>query len=154
MSSRLGTVLAGLFGVVIGLALSVGSAHAGNRPAELGHTLMRTGEVSRALNAVVADGGGLTMMTLDAGIGGNLVATRAGYERHLDSHGHFCPWTDGGCSDVLGSQAYGRPFSASTPATPAPYQFTTEASSVATKQVCFTPASGDATGICALFRMR
>ena len=151
MKTRLGFVA----GMAIGLVLAVAPAQAGNRPAELGLFSMLNGEVSRDLNAVVADGGGVTLMTLDAGIGCNLVSTGAVYEMHCDSAGHFCAWSDGGCSSAVSSQAYGRPVNASTPAAPAPYFFVTEAStSSATKQVCYTPASGDATGICALFRMK
>ena len=151
MKTRLGFVA----GMAIGLVLAVAPAQAGNRPAELGLFSMLNGEVSRDLNAVVADGGGVTLMTLDAGIGCNLVSTGAVYEMHCDSAGHFCAWSDGGCSSAISSQAYGRPVNASTPAAPAPYFFVTEAStSSATKQVCYTPASGDATGICALFRMK
>ena len=147
----------GLFaalGLVMGLALSFNTATAGNRPAELGLFSMLNGEVSRDLNVVVADAGGLTLMTLDAGIGCNLVSTGAVYEMHCNTAGHFCAWSDGGCSSSINSQAYGRPVNASTPAAPAPYYFVTEASSSTTKQVCYTPASGSVTGTCALFRMK
>jgi len=153
------TVRAGLAlaaGLLAGLVVSVAPARAENRPSETPLFQMLNGEVSRELNAVVADGGGLTLMTLDAGIGCNLVATGAVYEMHCDSPVHFCAWEDGGCSVAIGSQSYGRPVNASTPSSPSPYFFVTKSDPTvgATKQVCMTPASGDAQAICALFKLR
>jgi hypothetical protein len=156
MTSKHGLFLA--LGLVMGLALSFNSAEAGNRPTADNGFLMLNGEATRDLNASgggLADGGGLTLITLDAGIGCNLVATGGVYEMHCDSAGHFCSWSDGGCSNAIGSQAYGRPVNASTPTSPAPYFFMTQTDTTnTTKQVCVTPASGDATMTCALFRLR
>ena len=156
MTTRLGFVFAA--GLVMGLALAVTRAEAGNRPSELPLFSMLNGEVSRDLNAggggfPLADGGGLTLATHDAGIGCNLVATGAVYEMHCSAAGHFCPWSDGGCSSAIGSQAYGKPVNASVATAPAPYYFVTEASTTATKLVCVTP-SASAAMICAMFRMK
>lgn len=153
MTSRPNTIALAL-GIVLGLAASVSPVHAGNRPSETVLFQSLNGEVSRELNATVADGGGLSLMTLDAGIGCNMLATGAVYEMHCDSPGHFCPWGDGGCSTAIGSQAYGKPFNSSTPSAPAPLYFVTEASATATKLICVAPASGDATLTCATFRLR
>lgn len=146
-------------GIAMGLALSVTPAEAGTRPgSELGLFQILNGEVVRELNASgggFADGGGLSIVTLDAGIGCNTLATGAVYEMHCDSAGHFCPWGDGGCSNAIGSQAYGKPINASTPTAPAPFYFVLQGDSTnATKRVCVTPVSGDATMICAPFRLR
>ena len=150
MTKRIGLMFS--IGVVMGLALSVSAAYAGNRPTGAQLDTLSKGEPHRDLNTL--DGGGFSFWTIDAGIGCNLVATGALYELHCDSDGHFCPWTDGGCSFAIESQAYGRPFKASTPAAPNPYVFMTESSSTPTKQVCVMPASGDATITCAAFRMK
>lgn len=148
-------------GFMAGLVLSVHPAQAENRPTEVPMLQMLNGEVSRDLNlgegtSPLADGGGLTLMTLDAGIGCNTVRTGAVYEMHCDSPVHFCAWVDGGCSNAIGSQNYGRPVNSSTPASPAPYYFIAAPNSTAgaRKLVCITPASGDATAVCALFRMQ
>lgn len=148
-------------GVVLGLLLSVPAAQAENRPTELDLFQRLNGETYRDLNAggggfPLADGGGLSLMTLDAGIGCNTLRTGAVYEMHCDSPVHFCPWGDGGCSNAIGSQAYGKPVNASTPSAPFPFYFVVEgnATSGATKLICITPASGDATAICAPFRMK
>lgn len=155
--------LAGLiaFGFGLGLALTIPRAQAENRPSETPMFQLLNGEVSRDLNlgegsSGSADGGGLTLMTLDAGIGCNTVRTGTVYEMHCDSPVHFCAWGDGGCSTAIGSQNYGRPVNASTPAAPAPYYFISAPNSTAAarKQVCMTCATGDAQCICALFRMQ
>ena len=152
MKTRLGFVA----GVLLGLTLAVIPAQAGNRPAELGLFSMLNGEVSRDLNSVVLDGGGATLFSPDGSfIACNNVATGAVYEMHCNIAGHFCAWSDGGCSTAISSQAYGRPVNASTPAAPAPYFFVTEASTTsATKQVCYVPVAGSAAATCALFRMK
>lgn len=159
MTTRLGLVFA--LGLVMGLALSVTPAQAENRPAELGLFLMLNGEQSRTMNVLVADGGGLSLQSMDAGPGCNNVATGAVYEMHCSSAGHFCPWgNDGGaglavCGTTIGNVGYGRPVNASTPAAPAPFFFTTAAGGTgATKSVCIVPKSGDTNMTCALFRMR
>lgn len=129
----------------------------GNRPTADNAFLTLNGEVTRDLNTSasgLADGGGATLWTADAGIGCNAVATGAAYEMHCNTAGHFCAWSDGGCSSTIGSQAYGRPVAASTASSPAPYFFVTQTDTAnSTQQVCYTPASG-ATGTCALFRLR
>lgn len=140
-------------GLILGLGVSV--ATAGNRPTADNGFLMLNGEQTRDLNVTVADGGGLTLVTLDAGVGCNLVATGAVYEMHCNAAGYFCAWGDGGCSSAISSQAYGRPVNASTPTAPAPFFFMTQTDTTnATKQVCITPASGTVNMICAPFRLR
>lgn len=154
MTSRHNLLALGL-GLVLGLVLSIAPAHAGNRPSDGVMFQMLNGEVSRELNSLVADGGGLTLVTYDAGPGCGLVSTGAVYEMHCNAGAHFCGWNDGGCSSTIGSQAYGRPVAASTTSAPAPYFFMTQADTVnTTKLVCIAPASGNSTAQCALFRMR
>jgi hypothetical protein len=153
--------IAGAVGFVLALVVTIPSAQAANRPgSELNFFQILNGEQSRDLNAGaesggLADGGGITLMTLDAGIGCNALATGAVYEMHCDSAGYLCLWGDGGCSSAISSQAYGRPINSSTPNAPAPVFFTLQTDTTnATKLVCVTPASGDATMICAPFRLR
>lgn len=154
MTSRHNLIALGL-GVVLGLVLSVSDAHAGNRPSDGVMFQMLNGEVSREANALVTDGGGLSLWTVDAGPGCNTVATGAVYEMHCNAGAHFCVWGDGGCSSTIGSQGYGRPVAASSPSAPAPYFFVTQSDTTnATKQVCVAPASGSTSTTCALFRMR
>lgn len=154
MTSRLNLIALAL-GIVAGFVLSVSPVHAGNRPSDGVMFQMLNGEVSRELNVVVADGGGLTLWTVDAGPGCNRVATGAVYEMHCANAGHFCGWADAGCGSTIGSAQYGRPVAASSPSAPAPYFFMTQADTVnATQQVCVAPASGSASMTCALFRMR
>lgn len=148
-------------GIVMGLALSVTSAQANNRPTDGNLLGTLNGEVSRDLNAgggthPLADGGGLSIVTYDAGIGCNTLLTGAAYEMHCDSPVHFCPWGDGGCSSTIGSQNYGKPINSSTPSAPAPFYFVVQpdATQGATKLICITPASGDAIAVCAPFRLR
>lgn len=145
-------------GVVLGLIVSVSPSYAGNRPSETPLFQMLNGEVSRELNGTggsfpLADGGGLSVVTYDAGVGCQAVATGAVYEAHCSAAGHFCPWGDGGCSSAIGSQNFGKPVNASTATAPAPFWFVTEASTTSTKLVCVTP-SASASMVCALFRMR
>ena len=155
-------VLTFALGIVMGLALSIAPAQAGPRPSsELGLFSSLNGVQTRETNSLVADGGGLSLWSMDAGPGCNNVATGAVYEMHCNSAGHFCPWgSDGGaglafCGTTIGNVAYGRPVNASTPAAPAPYWFTTPTDlSSSTTNVCIVPKAGDLTMTCALFRMR
>lgn len=155
MTLRPNTIALAL-GVIVGFLFAVSPASAGPRPAGENATLQSlNGEVSRELNSLVADGGGLTLVTYDAGPGCGLVATGAVYEMHCNAGAHFCGWSDGGCSSTIGSQSYGRPVASSSPSAPAPYFFMTQPDTVnATKLVCIAPASGSSTAQCALFRMR
>jgi hypothetical protein len=162
MTTRLGFVFA--LGLVMGLALSIQPAQAETRPAELGLFTMLNGEVSREMNTSTggfADGGGLTLWSIDAGPGCNNVATGAVYEMHCNAAGRFCPWgTDGGaglafCGTTIGAVGYGKPVNASTETAPAPYWFVTAPGAQgATKNVCIVPAAGSVNMTCALFRMR
>lgn len=162
---KLAITMAFALGLGMGLALSITPAQAGPRPgSELDLFTRLNGEVTREVNGTgggLADGGGLSLITLDAGIGCNTVVTGKVYEMHCDSPVHFCPWgSDGGsafCSSNIALVAYGRPVNASTPSAPFPYFFTAAADSsslTATKSVCMTPATGDATAICALFQLK
>lgn len=156
MTTRIGFVFA--LGVAMGLVVAVTPAQAENRPSD-GVMFMRlNGEVSRDLNSLVADGGGLSLMALDAGPGCNTVRTGATYEMHCNAAGHFCAWADGGvsCSSTIAAVTYGRPVNASTPAAPYPYYFNTTGNPTAgsTETVCVAPASGNTSIICALFRMQ
>lgn len=161
-SPRLGFVLA--LGLVMGLALSFNSANAENRPAELGLFSQLNGEVSRGVNTAAggnADGGGLSLYSVDAGPGCNNVATGGVYEIHCNAAGHFCPWgSDGGaglafCGTTIGNLAYGKPIAASTPSSPAPFWYVAPAGDVgAVKNICIVPASGTLSMTCAVFRMR
>lgn len=153
-------ILSGALGFVLALAFVVTPAQAENRPyGELNFFQLLNGEVSRELNTgggsfPLADGGGLSIVTYDAGIGCNTVATGAVYEVHCNAAGHFCPWGDGGCSSAIGSQNYGRPINASTATAPAPYYFTAQPGATGTsKLICVTP-SASASMVCALFRMK
>lgn len=148
------------FGLVFVFALGV-LALGATRPSETPLFQMLNGTVSRESNPAsglpfqMADGGGLTMVTLDGGIACNTVATGRVYEMHCDSPGHFCGWPDGGCSASINSLAYGRPFNQSTPAAPVPYYFLTTGSlDTARTQVCAVPASGDTAITCALFLLQ
>lgn len=155
-------IIGAALGFMLALALNIPSAHAENRPSELGLFTMLNGEQSRELNASpYFDGGGLTLFSMDAGPGCNNVATGAVYEMHCNTAGHFCAWgSDGGtggsfCQTAIGSPSYGRPVNASTPAAPAPYWFTTKQGTQGeTRSVCIIPKAGDVTMTCALFRMR
>lgn len=156
---KLATTLAFALGLGMGLALSITPAQAGPRPgSELDLFTRLNGEVTREVNGTgggLADGGGLTLVTFDAGIGCNTLVKGKVYEMHCDSPVHFCPWGDGGCSATIGSQNYGRPVNASTPSAPYPYFFTlaSDSSAGSTKLVCITPATGDATAICVPFQL-
>lgn len=157
------TQLGFLAGIAIGLAVAVLPANAENRPAELPLFQSLNGEVMRDLNAgpgLAADGGGLTLWSMDAGPGCNTVRTGAVYEMHCNAAVHFCPWgNDGGvglavCGTTIGNVAYGRPVAASSASSPAPFFFVTEAGTQgATKSICITPAS-TAAATCALFRLK
>lgn len=130
----------------------------GNRPTADNAFLMLNGEATRDLNTVagtgLADGGGATLWTIDAGIGCNLVSTGTPYEMHCNTAGYFCVNQDGGCSATIGSPNFGRPVNASTSNAPAPYFFTPQTDTASTRLVCYTPVSTSATGTCALFRLR
>jgi hypothetical protein len=162
MTTRLSIVFA--LGLVMGLVLAVFPAHAENRPAELGLFTQLNGEVSRGVNTAAggnADGGGLSLYSVDAGPGCNNVATGGVYEIHCNAAGHFCPWgSDGGaglafCGTTIGNLAYGKPVAASTPSSPAPFWYVAPAGDVgAVKNICIVPASGTLSMTCAVFRMR
>lgn len=154
-------------GLVLGLALHVSPAEAGPRPtSDLALFTALNGKHTRELNQTNslignADGGGLSLVSIDAGPGCNLVATGAVYEGHCATAGHFCPWgSDGGtggsfCSTSIGSPSYGRPVNASSPNAPAPFWFITAPDLTnATTNVCIIPKLGDSTMTCALFRMQ
>lgn len=162
MTTRHGLFLA--LGLAMGLALSIRPAQAENRPSEGPLFQLLNGEVSREMNAGAganADGGGLSLYSVDAGPGCNNVATGAVYEMHCNAAGHFCPWgSDGGaglafCGTTIGSVAYGKPVNASTPSAPAPFYFVAgPGTQGSTKNVCIVPASGTLAMTCALFRMK
>jgi hypothetical protein len=137
-------------GVLLGLAIAVLPAHAGNRPSETPMFQMLNGEVSRD---VQADGGGQSMWTADAGIGCATVSTGAVYEVHCSAAAHVCAWGDGGCSATASSPSYGRPVNASTASAPAPYFVIMQSDAAATKLLCAVP-SASAALTCAVFRMR
>lgn len=156
MTTRIGFVFA--LGVAMGLAVLVSPAHAENRPSD-GVLLTRlNGVVTREMNALVADGGGLTLFTVDAGPGCNNVSTGAVYEMHCNAAGHFCGWNDGGvsCGSAIGSASYGRPVAASSASDPRPYFFVApgNATAGATTSVCIAPASGSTSTTCALFKLQ
>ena len=162
MTTRIGLIFA--LGLVVGLALSVHPAQAENRPSELPLLQSLNGEVTRTMNTAAgghADGGGLTLWSMDAGPGCNNVATGGVYELHCNAAGHFCPWgSDGGaglafCGTTIGNVAYGKPINASTPSAPAPFYFTAESGAPgAVKNICIVPASGSLSMTCAVYRLK
>ena len=108
-----------LTGVLLGLVLAVTPASAENRPSSNVLEQVKVGEVSRKLRG---DGGGLAIVSADAGVGCVTVETGALYELHCSVAAHVCPWGDGGCSIEVSSPNYGRPVAPSTAAAPYPYQ--------------------------------
>lgn len=155
------TIATVALGFVAGVVLAITPARAENRPAELDMFQRLNGVQGRDLNPstlAAADGGGLTLWSLDAGPGCNAVRTGAVYEMHCGTAGHFCPWFDGGvsCGSTPGAVTYGRPVAASTPADPKPFFFIApgDPTSGTTTNVCIAPKSGDTTMLCALYRMR
>lgn len=156
MHARIGFIFA--LGLCMGLALSVSRADAAPRNSDGVIFVRLNGVQSRPMNSLVADGGGLTLMSLDAGPGCNNVSTGQVYEMHCNAGAHFCPWNDGGvsCSSTIGAVTYGRPVAASSPSAPAPFFFVApgDGSLTATStSVCIAPASGSTSATCALFRL-
>lgn len=143
-----------VLGFMAGLAFSVSPARAENRPAELPMFQMLNGEVRRDLNTSactgLADGGGLTLWTADAGIACNCVKTGIPYKLVCQQASYFCPWGDGGCSATVGSPNFGDPVATNTP-----YYFIPEGDPTrgATKLVCMIQTAA-AVGTCVPFRMQ
>lgn len=156
MTTRIGFIFA--LGVAMGLALSTTEARAENRASDGVIFTRLNGVVSRETNVFIADGGGLTLMALDAGPGCNTVRTGGVYEMHCNAGGHFCGWNDGGvaCGSTIGLSTYGRPVAASSPSAPEPYFFVApgDATAGARTSVCIAPTSGNAAVTCALFLMQ
>lgn len=156
MTTRIGFIFA--LGVAMGLALSVTEARAENRGSDGVIFTRLNGVVSREANVFIADGGGLTLMALDAGPGCNTVRTGGVYEMHCNAAGHFCGWNDGGvsCGSTISNSTYGRPVAASSPSAPAPYYFVAPGDPTAGNRtsVCIAPASGSTSVTCALFLLQ
>lgn len=134
-----------------------------NRPyGELNYLQQLNGEQTRLMNpaSTGADGGGLTLWSIDGGPGCNDVPTGGVYEIHCNAAGRFCPWgSDGGsaggfCNILINSVGYGRPVAASSASSPAPFFYTAPPGTTgSTKNICIVPEAS-ATMTCAVFQLR
>lgn len=155
MKMRTVAVVLGFF---MGLAVAGSVVHAENRPAETPLLQALNGAVTRPMNSYIVDGGGLSLMALDAGPGCTTLQTGGVYEIHCNAPGHWCPWGDDGgvsCNSTIGSVSYGRPISVSTAMSPAPLYYVAPGNATigATKSVCVAPAAGNTSIICAVFKL-